>query len=95
MFTFTWNFPNELAYPNRYEYLGPGQDSFVPETEKGTYGKGFEFLEEMERLGIIADVPIWAIRGILDGSAMRSVPLWPAIPEPEPSAVTAGTRRMR
>ncbi len=50
------NFPNELAYPNRYEYLGPGQDSFVPETEKGTYEKGFEFLEEMERLGIIADV---------------------------------------
>ena len=51
MFTFTWNFPNELAYPNRYEYLGPGQDSFVPETEKGLTEKGFEFLEEMERLG--------------------------------------------
>ena len=56
MFTFTWNFPNELAYPNRYEYLGPGQDSFVPETEKGLTEKGFEFLEEMERLGMIIDV---------------------------------------
>lgn len=66
MFTFTWNFPNELAYPNRYEYLGPGQDSFVPETEKGLTEKGFEFLEEMERLGIIADVSHLGDKGILD-----------------------------
>ena len=66
MFTFTWNFPNGLAYPNRYEYLGPGQDSFVPETEKGLTEKGFEFLEEMERLGIIADVSHLGDKGILD-----------------------------
>ena len=66
MFTFTWNFPNELAYPNRYEYLGPGQDSFVPETEKGLTEKGFEFLEEMERLGMIIDISHLNDAGIWD-----------------------------
>lgn len=73
MFTFTWNFPNELASPNRYEYLGPGKDSFVPETEKGLTEKGFEFLEEMERLGMIADVSHLGDKGILDviGHARR------------------------
>lgn len=93
MFTFTWNFPNELAYPNRYEYLGPGQDSFVPETEKGLTEKGFEFLEEMERLGIIADVSHLGDKGILDvishakrplcGQPFRSQSRLPSLPEPD------------
>ena len=74
MFTFTWNFPNELAYPNRYEYLGPGQDSFVPETEKGLTEKGFEFLEEMERLGMIIDISHLNDAGIWDVFRYTSKP---------------------
>ena len=38
----------------------------MPETEKGLTEKGFEFLEEMERLGIIADVSHLGDKGILD-----------------------------
>lgn len=66
MFTFTWNFPNELAYSNRVTMTGIHAGVFVPETERGLTEKGFEFLEEMERLGIIADVSHLGDRGILD-----------------------------
>ena len=66
MFTFTWNFPNELAWPNRLEQEGAPAAYFVPETEQGLTEKGFEFLEEMERLGMIADVSHLGDKGILD-----------------------------
>lgn len=66
MFTFTWNFPNELAYSNRVVIEGVHGGTFVPETEHGLTEKGFEFLEEMERLGIIADVAHLGDKGILD-----------------------------
>ena len=42
MLTLTWNYPNELGQPN-------GQPGGLTET-------GLAFLEEMERLGMIADV---------------------------------------
>ena len=71
MFTFTWNFPNELAWPNRVNpsaiangLTAPGQ--FVAETEKGLTEKGLEFLYEMERLGMIIDVSHLGDRGIFD-----------------------------
>lgn len=72
MFTFTWNFANELAWPNRVVpgalsgngLSGPGK--FVPETEHGLTEKGFEFLEEMERLGMILDVSHLGDKGIYD-----------------------------
>lgn len=63
MCTFTWNFPNELAWPNRIS-MADGQ--FEPETEKGLTEKGLEFLAEMERLGILADVSHLGDRGIYD-----------------------------
>lgn len=72
MFTFTWNFANELAWPNRVQpgaidangLAAPG--TFVPETENGLTEKGFEFLAEMERLGMIIDVSHLGDRGIYD-----------------------------
>ncbi len=50
--TLTWNFENELAYPNLVPHEGPCRAN---ET-KGLKEKGFEFLDEMEKLGVIIDV---------------------------------------
>lgn len=53
MMTLTWNFENELAWPNRID-LSTGR--FVPETERGLKAKGIEFVELMEELGMAPDV---------------------------------------
>lgn len=79
MFTFTWNFPNELAWPNRMETSERdgkprATGKFIPETEHGLTEKGLEFLEEMERLGIIVDVSHLGDRGILDVIAHAKKP---------------------
>lgn len=47
IFGFTWNYENELAYPN-------SEDSTI--MNKGLKEKGIEALEECERLGILVDV---------------------------------------
>lgn len=52
MLTLTWNYPNELGWPNTAPRL-PGYDA------KKRYGltpTGISFVEEMERLGMLADV---------------------------------------
>ncbi len=72
MFTFTWNFANELAYPNRVlpgsldptGLASPG--AFVEETERGLTETGLEFLAEMERLGMVVDVAHLGDKGIWD-----------------------------
>lgn len=66
MFTFTWNYPNELAWPNRIHLTGLKAGACEPETERGLTEKGFEFLEEMERLGMIPDVSHLGDKGIYD-----------------------------
>jgi len=65
MMTLTWNFPNELGYPNRIVEKGP-QRGCYPDTEHGLTEKGFEFLEEMERLGMIIDISHLNDAGIWD-----------------------------
>ena len=60
MMTLTWNYENELGFPNR-PADGFREDfrkfyRFVPEKGNGLKRTGFEALEEMERLGILADV---------------------------------------
>lgn len=66
MFTFTWNYPNELAWSNRIHLTGLKAGACEPETERGLTEKGFEFLEEMERLGMIPDVSHLGDKGIYD-----------------------------
>ncbi len=61
MMTFTWNYTNCLASPNSKEDKG----SFV-NVENGLTEKGFEILEEMEKLGIIADVSHLSDKGFYD-----------------------------
>ncbi len=67
MMTLTWNHENELASPNVIPSHGahslwPCQ----PNTETGLKEKGFEFLAEMERLHIIADVSHLSDKGFWD-----------------------------
>ncbi len=65
MMTLTWNYPNELGYPN---YLN-GEGAAVmgtPDTEHGLTETGIVFVEEMERLGMIIDVSHLSDAGIQD-----------------------------
>ena len=73
MMTLTWNFPNELGYPNRVVTEGPGRGCY-PDTEHGLTERGVEFLEEMERLGIIIDISHLNDAGIRDVFAHTKKP---------------------
>lgn len=55
MSTLTWNYENDLAYPNR---VGNPMAETIWSTgeERGLKKKGIEYLEELERLHIIVDV---------------------------------------
>ena len=61
MLTLTWNYPNELGYPN----VRPGMH-FKPDTEHGLTSKGMEFVERMEELGMIVDVSHLSDAGFYD-----------------------------
>ena len=64
MMTLTWNYENELAYPNQIAEDHP--HGRIPDTVRGLKEKGFEILEEMERLGMIIDVSHLSDRGFWD-----------------------------
>lgn len=53
MMTLTWNFENDLAFPNRIDWAGGRCE---PELERGLKPKGIEFVEQMEELGMAVDV---------------------------------------
>lgn len=74
MMTLTWNFPNELAFPNRI-WVKEGHGFFEPETERGLTERGIEFVREMERLGMILDVSHLSDRGIYDVLELAKMPL--------------------
>lgn len=54
--TLTWNFPNDIGYPN-YEFIYK---------DKGLTDRGREIVCEMEKLGIIPDVSHLSDRGFYD-----------------------------
>lgn len=63
LITLTWNYENEIGFPNRVmENIPFGK----PETERGIKEKGIYFLEEMERLGMIIDVSHLGDAGFYD-----------------------------
>lgn len=82
MMTFTWNYPNSLGFPAEpapfaalKEHINDTADSkqqtstyktAYSRPEKGLTSRGMEFLAEMERLGIIADVSHLSDEGIRD-----------------------------
>lgn len=61
MMTLTWNYENELAYPH---YCIDG--IWKPDPDRGLKKKGIEFVEEMERIGMIIDVSHLNDAGIRD-----------------------------
>lgn len=77
MMTLTWNFENQLAYPNYFpkkedydQNLNPKHSNVWPiggsPCNLGLKEKGFSFLAEMERLGIIIDVSHLSDGGFYD-----------------------------
>ena len=66
MMTLTWNFQNELAFPNRKEALPGGKLQTVADTEHGLTETGVCFVEEMERLGMIIDISHLSDAGVWD-----------------------------
>lgn len=59
MLTLTWNYENELGYPNH-------RKTCTPNLEGGLTAKGREFVAEMERLGMIPDVSHLSDAGFYD-----------------------------
>lgn len=66
LMTLTWNYENELASPNSV----PGDAAVLfpcaADTSHGLKERGFEFLDEMERLGILLDVSHLSDAGFWD-----------------------------
>lgn len=66
MMTLTWNHENELAYPNHVVYNEDGTFYYDADASKGLKEKGFEFIAEMERLGMVIDVSHLSDAGFWD-----------------------------
>lgn len=69
MMTLTWNFANELGYPNKMAQDRTNADRpprCVPDTVNGLTETGIAFVQEMERLGMIIDVSHLNDAGIRD-----------------------------
>lgn len=63
MVTLTWNFQNELGYPNK-DIMHPEKES--PNTTEGLTEKGFEFVKEMNKLGMVIDCSHLSDKGFYD-----------------------------
>ena len=74
MMTLTWNYPNELAYPNNVPDTIHDTWPCSPVTDKGLTQVGREFIAEMERLHMIIDVSHLSDRGILDLLSLSTRP---------------------
>lgn len=66
MMTLTWNYPNELAYPNARYHQESRQRQWLADEINGLTPTGIQFVEEMERLGMIIDVSHLSDAGIYD-----------------------------
>lgn len=74
MMTLTWNYRNELAFPNKKVTLADGTKMVQADTENGLTPTGIQFVEEMERLGMIVDISHLNDAGIWDVFAHTEKP---------------------
>lgn len=70
MMTLTWNYPNELGWPN----FTKGQSHYEPNLTGGLTERGKEFVAEMESLGMIPDVSHLSDAGFYDVLAVTKKP---------------------
>jgi len=82
MLTLTWNFKNELAWPNTdytpwlsEEEQKTARDPRIPETERGLTETGKEFVREMNRLGMIIDCSHLGDAGFYDVLSLSEKPI--------------------
>lgn len=67
MITLTWNYPNDLGYPNINAYEGMQfEDLYKVDCEHGLTAFGIAYVQEMERLGMIVDVSHLSDAGFYD-----------------------------
>ena len=69
--TLTWNFENELAWPNSFDFE---HGTATPDNAHGLTERGREFVAEMERLGLIVDVSHLGDAGFWDVAHMATRP---------------------
>lgn len=74
MMTLTWNYPNELGYPNLDANDRKVGKPMTPNTTCGLTTKGIEVIQEMERLGMIIDVSHLSDAGFYDVLKYTKVP---------------------
>ena len=76
MIALTWNFPNEVGYPNYRNFArGKKPDMFTPETDYGLTDFGFSLVQEMNRLGMVVDVSHLSDKGFYDVLSVAKKPI--------------------
>lgn len=73
MMTLTWNFENEIGYPNCIIDHNGKRKPFANE-DQGLKPAGFEILEAMESMGMIVDVSHLSDAGFMDVASKLKVP---------------------
>ena len=74
MMTLTWNFPNEIGYPNIF-YNEGGADLYTPNTKDGLTPFGISVVKEMNELGMIIDVSHLSDAGFYDVIKYSKAPI--------------------
>ena len=74
MMTLTWNYPNELGWPNRTHEQLRWETRHIANTTQGLTERGKEFVVEMETLGMIPDVSHLSDAGFYDVLSVTEKP---------------------